>query len=51
MDTQLLIFCGVGLALGILICYLALRPKIQQTAEINQEIIKKNEQVQKDVNE
>lgn len=51
MDINTLIFCGIGLVFGIIICYLILRPKLQQTAKINQEIIEKNEQVQKDVNE
>lgn len=48
MDTETLILCGVGLVLGILICYLVLRPKLIQTAQLNQDIIKKNEQAQKD---
>lgn len=50
MDTLALILGGIGLILGIIICYLVLKPKLIQTAQINQDIIKKNEQVQKDVN-
>jgi uncharacterized membrane-anchored protein YhcB (DUF1043 family) len=50
MDILALILGGIGLVLGIIICYLILRPKLVQTAQINQDIIKKNEQVQKDVN-
>lgn len=50
MDILALILGGIGLILGIIICYLVLKPKLVQTAQINQDIIKKNEQVQKDVN-
>jgi uncharacterized membrane-anchored protein YhcB (DUF1043 family) len=46
---EILIYCGIGLAIGVIICYIILSPKIKQTAQINQDIINKNEQVQKEV--
>ncbi len=45
MDILALILGGVGLVLGIIICYLLLKPKLVQTVQIKEDIIKKNEQV------
>lgn len=47
---DILIYSAIGLAIGIIICYLALKPKLTQITEINQENIKKNEQVKQEVN-
>ena len=46
-----LVYCGIGLLVGIIFCYLILKPKLKQTEKINQEIIDKNKQIQQDVND
>lgn len=42
-----MIFVGIGLALGCLLCYFALRPKLKSTSRIKEEIKKQNDELDK----
>lgn len=44
-----LIYGALGLVIGLIFCYLLVRPKLQVTEKLNQEIIEQNEQVQQAV--